>query len=132
MQLTHHNPSGLPHGPAFSQAVSVTGAARTIYVGGQNAVSADGSIVGEAVGEQTAQTLANLETVLADAGARMEDVVMWSISLVDQASLPEAFGAFQQFWGRRSHPPAITVAIVAALANPRFRVEISAIAVAEA
>jgi enamine deaminase RidA (YjgF/YER057c/UK114 family) len=70
--------------------------------------------------------------VLADAGARVKDVVMWSISLVSRESLPEAFAAFQEFWGRRSDPPAISVVIVAGLANPGFLVEISAIAVTEA
>jgi enamine deaminase RidA (YjgF/YER057c/UK114 family) len=43
-RITHHNPAGLPRNPAFSQAVSVEGPTRTIYVGGQNAVDADGTV----------------------------------------------------------------------------------------
>ena len=44
--ITHLNPEDMHINPAFAQAVIVEGAARTIYVGGQNAVSADGQIVG--------------------------------------------------------------------------------------
>jgi enamine deaminase RidA (YjgF/YER057c/UK114 family) len=41
----------------------------------------------------------------------------------------QAFAGFQQVWGARGEPPAITVASVAGLANPRFLVEVSAVAV---
>jgi enamine deaminase RidA (YjgF/YER057c/UK114 family) len=128
MRVAHHNPADLPRNPAFSQAVSVEGPARTIYVGGQNAVAADGAVVGDDAATQTARALENLERVLADAGAGLQDVVTWSISIVDGQSLPEAFGAFRQVWGERPAPPSVSVAIVAGLANPRFLVEISAIA----
>jgi enamine deaminase RidA (YjgF/YER057c/UK114 family) len=128
-QVTHHNPAGLPRNPAFSQAVSVQGPTRTIYVGGQNAVEADGAIAGHDLAAQTARALRNLELVLADAGARLEDVASWSILVVAGQPLGEAFAAFQQVWDARGEPPAITVAIVAGLANPQFLVEVSAMAV---
>jgi enamine deaminase RidA (YjgF/YER057c/UK114 family) len=128
MRVAHHNPAALPRNPVFTQAVSVEGPARTIYVGGQNAVAADGAVVGDDAATQTARALENLELVLADAGAGLDNVVSWSISIVEGQSLPAAFGAFRQAWGERPDPPAVTVAIVAGLANPRFLVEISAIA----
>jgi len=40
-----------------------------------------------------------------------------------------ADGTFQRAWGTRPNPPAITLAYVAALANPAFLVEIDAVAV---
>ena len=43
----HLNPPTLHRNPAYSQAVAVSGGARTIYVGGQNAVDASGAIVGK-------------------------------------------------------------------------------------
>lgn len=132
VEIAHLNSEALPRNPAFSQAVSVTGRARTIYVGGQNAVAADGAVVGDDAGTQTVHALANLELVLAEAGARLEDVASWSVSLVAGQSLPAAFAAFQDVWGTRENPPAISVAFVAGLANPRFLVEVSAIAVTEA
>ncbi len=132
LNVSHLNPDALPRNPAFSQAVSVAGPARTIYVGGQNAVLADGAVAGDDAAAQTARALENVEVVLAEAGARLEDVVYWSISLVDGQPLPAAFAAFRQVWGARPNPPAISVAFVAGLANPRFLVEVSAIAVVEA
>jgi enamine deaminase RidA (YjgF/YER057c/UK114 family) len=43
--------------------------------------------------------------------------------------LEEGVAAFAKAWGRGPDPPAISVVIVAGLANPAFLVEIDAIAV---
>ena len=45
MSIEHLNPDGMHRNPAFSQAVVVTNPGRTIYIGGQNAVNAQGEIV---------------------------------------------------------------------------------------
>jgi enamine deaminase RidA (YjgF/YER057c/UK114 family) len=129
-RLSHLNPDGVPSNPAFSQAVLVSGATRTVYVGGQNGVEPDGAI---AVGirAQTLQALRNLEVVLAAAGTTLERVVKWNVLVVASASLADAVAAFADFWDRRAEPPAITVALVAALANPQFEVEIDAVAIAD-
>ena len=132
LEVAHVNPPGLPINRAFSQAVSVSGSARTIYVGGQNAVATGGSVVGDDAAAQTRQAFANLELVLAEAGATLDDVVSWSIHLVEGQDLRGAFAAFQEVWGQRADPPAISVAFVSGLANPRFLVEVSAIAVVDA
>ncbi len=64
------NPDGLSRNPAFSQVAVVSGPVRTVYVGGQDAVSADGTIVGVGdIAAQTRQVLTNLETALHAAGA---------------------------------------------------------------
>jgi enamine deaminase RidA (YjgF/YER057c/UK114 family) len=123
------NPLTLPRNPAFSQAIVVTDPSATIYVGGQNAVSVDGKIVGDTLGDQTAQALANVEAALAAAGATIDDVVRWNIAIVDGQPLGEGFAAFAQRYGAMTDPPTITVHIVAGLANPAFLVEIDAIAV---
>ena len=127
--LTRHNPDGLPRNPAFCQAVSVEGPHRTIYVGGQNAVTADGTVPDADLAAQTVRALQNLELVLADAGAAVTDVVTWSIRVVDGQPLEAGFGGFLQFWGDRGEPPAIDFVFVAGLANPQYLVEITAIAV---
>jgi enamine deaminase RidA (YjgF/YER057c/UK114 family) len=123
------NPDTLPRNPAFSQAVVVEEPATTIYVGGQNAIMPDGQIVGDTLGEQTAQALTNLEAALAAAGATIHDVVRWTIAVVDGQPLQEGFAAFARRWGNAGDAPAISVHVVAGLANPRFLVEIDAIAV---
>jgi hypothetical protein len=49
--VEHINPDGLLRSPAFSHVVTVTGPVRTVYVGGQNAVTATGvaTLAGPAV-----------------------------------------------------------------------------------
>ena len=130
LTITHLNPEGMHRNPAFSQAVMVEGAARTIYVGGQKAVSADGWLVG--VGDlaaQTEQVFTNLETVLEAAGATLHDIVKWTIYFVHGQDIMLAVGVFQRRWGTSARPPAISGVGVAGLANPDFLVEIEAIAV---
>jgi hypothetical protein len=46
-EVTYMNPEGLFKNPAYSQLVVTTGAMKTIYVGGQNAVNKDGQVVGK-------------------------------------------------------------------------------------
>lgn len=128
--IAHLNPEGMHNNPAFTQAVSVQGEATTIYIGGQNAVAGDGQIVG--AGDlvlQTAQVFRNLETVLAAAGATLHDIIKWTIYVVQGQDIRPGFGVFQQVWGTSARPPAISVIMVAGLANPAFLVEIEAIAV---
>jgi hypothetical protein len=46
------NPEGLHRSPAFSQAVVVEQPKKTIDIGGQKGVDADGKVVGPTVGEE--------------------------------------------------------------------------------
>jgi len=128
MSTRHINPDGLHRSPAFSQAVVVEQPAKTIYIGGQNGVDADGKLVGPTVGEQTLQAFRNLATVLESEGASLANVVHWRIAVVDGNSFDEGVAAFQQVWNLADPPPAITVHVVAGLA-PGFLVEIDAVAV---
>ncbi len=129
-QVKHINPKGLPKSSAFTNVIVVAGPAKTIYVGGQDAIDASGSIVGKGdIGRQTEQVLANLQTALVAAGADLADVVKWNVYVVEGQPLQPAFEAFQRAWGQRPSPPAITVVIVSGLARPEFLVEMDAIAV---
>jgi enamine deaminase RidA (YjgF/YER057c/UK114 family) len=124
------NPDRLHKNPAFTQVISVSGPVKTIYVGGQDAVDAQGIIVGkEDLKAQTAQVLANLREALAAAGAGPEHIIKWNMYLVQGQSLQEGFQAFQQFWGLRPNPPTIIMAYVSGLANPDFLIEMDAVAV---
>ena len=124
------NPEALHTNPAFTQGIVVSGTARTIYVGGQNAVDAQGNIVGKGdIGAQAEQALRNLAVILAEAGAGLEHVVKWNIYIVQGQPLGPGFQAFQRVWGDRPNPPVISMAFVAGLAHPDFLVEMDAIAV---
>jgi enamine deaminase RidA (YjgF/YER057c/UK114 family) len=128
MGTRHINPEGLHRSPAFSQAVVVEQPSKTIYIGGQNGVDADGKVVGPTVGEQTSQVFRNLATILESEGATLANVVHWTIATVDGHSFDEGVAAFQQVWNPADPPPAITVHVVAGL-GPGFLVEIDAVAV---
>ena len=124
------NPDHLHKNPAFTQVISISGPVKTIYVGGQDAVDAQGTIVGKGdLKAQTAQVLANLREALSAAGAGPEHIIKWNMYLVQGQSLQEGFEAFQQFWGLRPNPPTITMAYVSGLANPDFLIEMDAVAV---
>ena len=128
MSTRHINPEGLHRSPAFSQAVVVEQPAKTIYIGGQNGVDADGKVVGPTVGEQARQALHNLATILESEGASLANIVHWTIAVVDGNPIDEGVAAFQQVWNPADPPPAITVHVVAG-PGPEFLVEIDAIAV---
>lgn len=127
--VQHINPPELPaHG--YTNVVVVTGSAKTIYVGGQNAVNAKGEIVGEGdFAAQVEQILHNMEIALKAAGAGLEHVVKWTICVVQGQSVQTGFEVFQRVWANRGNPPVITVLFVAGLGRPGMLAEIDAIAV---
>lgn len=127
------NPEGLHRNPAFSNVAVVSGSVRTIYVGGQDAVDAQGNIVGIGdIAAQTEQVLRNLRTALTAAGATPEHVVKWNILVVEGQDFASGYAVFQRVWGDRPDPPVITAAVVKGLAHPDFLVEMDAIAVVPA
>ena len=128
--IQYINPEGLNKNPAFTNVVVVTGLAKTVYIGGQDAIDGSGNIIGKGdIKRQTEQVLSNLETAVKAAGGGIENIVKWNLYLVQGQSLRQGFEAFQKFWGDRPNPPAITTAIVSALANPEFLIEMDAVAV---
>jgi len=130
MTVTHLNPDDLHANPAFTQVIAVAGPHTTVYVGGQNAVTADGRIVGEGdIGAQAAQVAKNLVAALHGAGASPEHVVKWTIYAVDGQPIGPAMGGFMQVLGALEKPPTISVVFVAGLANPAFLIEVEAVAV---
>jgi enamine deaminase RidA (YjgF/YER057c/UK114 family) len=128
--IQYINPDGLNKNPAFTNVVIITGPVKTIYIGGQDAVDASGTIIGKGdIKLQTQQVLANLEIAVVAAGGRLENIVKWNLYVVNGQPIQRGFEAFQQFWGRRPNPPAISMMFVSALANPDFLVEMDAVAV---
>ncbi|SRR6266498_4511997 len=129
-RVQHINPNDLSKNPAFTQVVTVTGPAKTIYIGGQDAVDASGAIVGKGeIKQQVEQVMKNLQTALRASGAELEHVIKWNIYIVQGQPLRPAFEVSQQIWGDRPNPPAITVMFVAGLAHPDFLAEMDAVAV---
>jgi len=130
MPVQHLNPETLHSNPVFTQAILVPSGARTLLIGGQNAVDRSFQVVGKGdVAAQSAQALNNLKAVLDAAGAGVEDLVKVTVVIDQHADLRAAFGAWMSFWGTRSNPPTVTVLRVAGLANPDYLIEIEAQAV---
>jgi enamine deaminase RidA (YjgF/YER057c/UK114 family) len=130
MPVQHLQPEGMHHNPAFTQAILLPAGARTLIIGGQNAVDADGQIVGKGdLGAQTAKALDNLQRCLAAAGARLDQLVQVKLYLKGDVDLRPGFGAWMAVWGNRPNPPTVTGIRVHGLAHPDYLIEIEALAV---
>ena len=121
-------PAGLVHSPAFSHVAVIPPGATTIIVGGQNAVDADGVLVGEGdVAAQVRQVMANLLTALAAADAGIEHVLHLSLVLAPGVDINAGYGAALETLGALATPPLVS-AIFADLGVPGALVELTATA----
>ena len=112
----------------FTQAVEVAGDCRFIFVSGVTARDADGRIVG--VGDtatQTRQVFENLQLVLAEAGATLDDVVRVVTYLRHMDDYPAMHAVRRQHWP--DHAPASTTIEVSRLFDPAQLIEVEVTAV---
>ena len=124
--LKTYNPASISSSRSnYSHAVEVPPNARTLYISGQVPVVADGSTP-ESIVEQVALAFENVQTVLAEAGMNLDDVVRVNAYLTDK----DYFPAFRDHRNRlfTDHKAAATAVAVEALAHPHFKVEIEAVA----
>ena len=113
----------------MSQGVAVP-AGRMVFASGQVARGVDGELVGRGdIRAQTRKTLENLQAVLAEGGATMDDVVKVTVFLTN---LDEHFAAVHEVRAEffSAGYPASTLVEVSRLVDPEMLIEIEAIAVA--
>ncbi|HMT28710.1 MAG TPA: RidA family protein [Bacteroidia bacterium] len=123
------NSAELLQNPAFSQIAITKGYGKTIYIGGQNAITKDLEIIGkDNITIQTEYILKNLEIALHSCNATLDDLFKLTIYIVQGQDVKKGFEGAQQFLKKLKNPPVITGVIVAGLANPEYLVEIEAIA----
>jgi enamine deaminase RidA (YjgF/YER057c/UK114 family) len=119
--------------PPVGYAHAVVGApgGRTVHLGGQTALGADGAIHGETLAEQFDVAAANVVAALRAAGGAPEDVVQILVFVTDvaeyKASLPALGEVWKRHFGRRY--PALALLGVSALFDDAARVELVATAV---
>jgi enamine deaminase RidA (YjgF/YER057c/UK114 family) len=113
----------------FVQANEVRGATRMLICSGQTSVDADGRPlhVGDMAG-QIRQALANLETVLADAGCKLADVVRLTYYTTDVDGFVGAGAEALRRLAETGCRPASTLLGVSRLFHPDILVEIEATA----
>ena len=115
---------------AFSPAVITRGGGRTIWVAGHTGQADDNgkSLAGD-FDAQCRQTFRNIERTLAEAGAKLSDLVTVTVFLIDARYTTRMTEIRTEIFGRDF--PASAAITVAGLADPSMIIEIKGIAVAE-
>jgi enamine deaminase RidA (YjgF/YER057c/UK114 family) len=124
------NPETLPPAMGFSHAV-IAQAGRTVYLAGQTAQQADGTVIGATLAEQFDVAAGNVVKALEAAGAHPQDLVSMQIFVTDvteyQRLSKEIGEAYRRHFGR--HFPAMALLEVRRLFDPAAKVELMCIAV---
>lgn len=123
-----HNPTAIaaPRGSSYSHGIEVQDGKRLLFISGQIPETVEGAVPAT-FGEQADIVWGNILAVLASAGMGAEDLVKVTMILTSRDFLPVHREKRQQYLGE--HKPAFTV-IVAETLDPRWLLEVEAIAVA--
>jgi enamine deaminase RidA (YjgF/YER057c/UK114 family) len=113
-----------PAGP-YSHTAVVQGGSELVFISGQVGLSADGAIP-PGFAEQVELTFQNLEACLTAHGLKVDAVVKLGVFLVPGQDFQVLRAARERHFG--AHRPTSTSVYVPQLANPKFLVEIEAIA----
>ncbi len=118
--------SGGPWEAGFGYSRAVR-AGDLVLVAGTTALDEDGIVRGMGdAGAQTAFALDKIASALAEAGARMDQVVLTRMFVTDISRAEEVGRAHGERFG--ADPPVSTMVEVSALIDPRMLVEIEAMA----
>jgi 2-iminobutanoate/2-iminopropanoate deaminase len=121
------NPPGLAKPSGYTHVVDVP-AGRTIYVSGQVARDASGTLVGgRDMGAQAEQVFRNIQIALASRGASFADIVQLTAYIRDMSQLAAYREVRERVLGTTPRPASSLVG-VAALASDDFLLEVEVIA----
>lgn len=131
MEIDRINPGELARPTGFSHAVVAPAGSCPVFVAGQTATDADGTIVPGGIVEQFARALDNLLAALRAAGAEPAALTSLTVYLTSiegyQERSAEIGGVWRERCGREY--PAMAVVEVARLWDPAALVELQAAAV---
>ena len=120
------NPEGLAAPPA-GRYTQVVQAGSTVYIAGQTARDANGNFVGEGdIAEQYRQVWHNLQVAMDAVGGTVDDIVKLTTYVVGEENVEPLRQARARTTGK--NPPANTLLVISRLADPRFLLEIEAVA----
>ena len=131
MDKTIINPASLARPSGYANGILTSGG-RLLFLAGQTGMNATGQIAasGDLVAQFT-QALANLKTVVEDAGGTMTDIVKLTLFVTDKpayrANLKPLGEAYRSFFGR--YYPTMTLVEVKSLFDDEAVVEIEGLAV---
>jgi reactive intermediate/imine deaminase len=125
-RLERINPAGVSTPQAYSHIVK---AGKLLFIAGQVGAT-EGKLAGATMKEQTEQVLKNLQTVLKSQGLDFSHVAKITIFTTSIAEFraAEVGEVRSRYFGQNR--PASTLVQISALANPDYKIEIEAIAVA--
>ncbi|MEM1206890.1 MAG: RidA family protein [Acidobacteriota bacterium] len=125
------NPASLGAPKGYSNGMLAPAGGRVLFVAGQIAWDADQRVVSDDFAEQFGRALANVVTVVREAGGEPHHLGELTIYVTDRTeylgSLSEVGRAYRRLMGR--HFPAMALVEVAALLEPDAKVEIQGTAV---
>jgi enamine deaminase RidA (YjgF/YER057c/UK114 family) len=133
MPIEMIDPSGLSHPHGYHHVAVATGT-RLVFVAGQTARIADGSLVGEGdLAAQIEQVYVNLDIAMRAAGGSFDDITRLVMYLVDYSpdklpAIGAGIGAAAKRLGVDTRK-AMTLIGVAALVDPEILVEVEIAAV---
>jgi enamine deaminase RidA (YjgF/YER057c/UK114 family) len=120
-----------PRGYSNGVLTELRPGSRLVFVGGQIGWNGNQQFESDDFADQTRQALANVVAVLAQGGGRPEHITRLTWYVTDRDEYVAAYRAigshYREIIGR--HFPAMTAVQVAALVEPRAKVEIEATAV---
>ncbi len=127
-----HNPPEMHKPFGYSHVAEVTGG-RLVYIAGQVALDAAGSLVGkDDFAAQARQVFANLNSALSSAGASFHDVIKLNYYCADAVDptvhLPMVREIRDQYINTAA-PPVSTFVVVRRLVRPEWLIEVEAVAV---
>lgn len=124
--LTHITPGTVcPPAAHYSHATLVPANARWLYLSGQVGAAPDGTIPEDAAA-QAEICFQNIGAILRAADMAPADLVRLTTYLVDVRDRAAYMAVRDRFVG--TPPPCSTLLVIAGLADPRYRIEIEAVA----
>jgi enamine deaminase RidA (YjgF/YER057c/UK114 family) len=106
----------------FSDAVTTSGAGRVIYVSGNVGFGSDGKVVSGGMEAEARATFANIERVLAAAGAKLSDVVKINAFITNLDAYPDYAKVRSELFGDKL-PASATVQVAGLLVGAQIEID---------